>query len=65
MKRRVNINRAAAVVLEQLPLIGPKRAARIVADRRARGPFGSVDDLDRVPGIGPRIVARLRPHVTV
>ena len=47
----VDINRASPKTLERLPLIGPKRAARIVAYRNTHGWFGSVDDLDRVPGI--------------
>ena len=35
-------------------------AGRIVEDRAANGPFASVDDLDRVHGIGPKTVERLR-----
>jgi competence protein ComEA len=40
-------------------------AARIVADRERNGPFRRVDDLERVSGIGPTLLARLRPLVTV
>jgi competence protein ComEA len=35
-----------------IPGVGPGLAGRIVADRAARGPFGSAAELDRVPGIG-------------
>jgi len=63
--KRVNINRASARVLERLPLIGPKRAARIIEHRRSHGYFGSVEDLNLVPGIGGGIMARRRPLVTV
>ena len=35
----VNINTATAAELETLPGIGEKRAADIVADRAANGPF--------------------------
>jgi DNA uptake protein ComE-like DNA-binding protein len=46
--------------LRLLPGIGPARAAAIDADRRAHGPVPRLGDLDRVPGIGPGIVRRLR-----
>ncbi len=62
--RAVDINRASPKTLERLPLIGPKRAARIVAYRNTHGWFGSVDDLDRVPGIGKGILRRIRPFLT-
>lgn len=61
----LDINTATAAELELLPRIGPKLAAAIVADREARGAFKSVDDLDRVPGIGARTVERLRGWVVV
>ena len=37
----------------------------IVDDRERNGPFVSVDDLERVPGIGPSKLAALRDLVTV
>jgi competence protein ComEA len=61
---RLDINRATAAELEALPGIGPVLARRIVEDREANGPFASVDDLDRVEGIGKGIVAKVRDHVT-
>jgi competence protein ComEA len=62
---RLDINRATAAELESLPGIGPVLAGRIVQDREANGPFSSVDELDRVEGIGKGIVAKVRDHVTV
>ncbi len=59
--RLIDINAAPAPALEMLPLIGPVRAQRIVDDRNANGPFARLDDLDRVPGIGPKTIERLRP----
>ncbi len=56
----VNINRAGADELMELPGIGPAKAQAIIANR----PFASVDDLDRVPGIGPATLEVLRPLVT-
>jgi competence protein ComEA len=51
--------------LESLPRIGPALAARIVAERNARGAFGSLDSLEaRVRGIGPALAELLRTRVT-
>lgn len=61
---RLDLGSADAEALEALPGIGPVRAAAILAER-ARRPFVRVEDLDRVPGIGPRSVARLRDWVRV
>jgi competence protein ComEA len=58
---RIDVNSAPATRLEVLPGVGPRLAQRIVADRVERGPFASVDDLDRVTGVGPAIVRRVRP----
>jgi competence protein ComEA len=55
-------DRASAADWERLPGIGPALAARIVADRTARGPFGGPEGLSRVKGIGPKTVERLRPY---
>jgi competence protein ComEA len=64
LKAPIDINKADAQVLQQLPGIGPKLAQRIL-DERAKAPFQSVDDLRRVSGIGPKILERLRPYVKV
>jgi competence protein ComEA len=59
----LNINTANAEALQALPGIGPLLAERIVADREAHGPFRTVEDLLRVPGIGPKRWERIRPLV--
>ena len=59
----ININAASAEALQSLPGIGPALAARIVADREARGPFRTSEDLLRVPGIGPKRWEQIRPLV--
>lgn len=61
----IDVNRASAAELSLLPGVGPSLAAAIVADRESRGPFRRPQDLDRVRGIGPAILARILPHVTV
>ncbi len=63
--RRIDLNRARASELELLPGIGPALARAIVEDRTARGRFATIDDLQRVDGIGPRTVVRVRPFVVI
>lgn len=62
---RVNINTADAAALDKLPGIGPSTAAKIVADRTANGPFATLDDLGRVPGIGPKKLDQLKSAICV
>jgi competence protein ComEA len=57
----VDVNRATVEELASLEGIGPALAARIAAAR----PFASVEDVARVPGIGRRRLARLRPRLTL
>lgn len=59
---RIDVDRAGAEDLARLPRIGPGLAARIVAYREEHGPFGSLEALDQVPGIGPTLLVALRPH---
>ncbi len=61
----VSLNTATIDELTQLPGIGPVRAAAIAEDRRRNGPFRTVEQLDRVRGIGPATVDRLRGRVRV
>lgn len=62
---RVEINSATWVEWMQLEGIGPALANRIVADRHLNGPFVSIEDLERVPGIGTGTLDRLRPSLIV
>jgi comEA protein len=59
----VNINTASEAELQLLPGIGPALAQRIIADRQKNGPYTSVEQLDRVSGIGGKKLEQLRPHV--
>ena len=60
----LDLNAADQAALETLPGIGEALAQRILAYRETHGPFSSVDELQAVDGIGPGILARLRPYVT-
>jgi len=57
---RININTADAEALSELPGIGPKLGAAIVAYREANGPFAVPEDLLHVPGIGEAKLAAMR-----
>jgi competence protein ComEA len=59
----VNINTATPEQLELLPGIGEARASAVVAIRKQRGGFKSVDELTEVKGIGQVALERLRPFV--
>ena len=61
---RIDADRATAGELARLPRVGLALAKAIVADREARGPFGAPEQLDRVPGIGPGLLAAIGPHLT-
>ena len=58
-QEKIDLNTASATELEKLPGVGPKKAAAIVADREANGPFASLQAVvDRVKGIGPSAIAK-------
>jgi len=60
----INVNTAGAELLTELPGIGPSKAAAIVEDREANGPYASAGDLTRVSGIGEGTVAGLEDQIT-
>ena len=60
----VNINTADEWALRELPGIGPVRAEAIV-NTRSELAFSSVEDLERVPGIGPKTRMRIERWVFV
>jgi len=49
----VDLDRAEAAEIERLPRVGKELAQRIVSERTANGPFGSLEGLGRVSGLGP------------
>jgi len=61
----VNINTATKEELTALKGIGDKRAQEIIDYRKKNGDFKSVDDLEKVPGIGPGIMKQIRSEVSV
>lgn len=62
---RIDLNSADEAQLDLLPGIGPGLARRIVENRSRVGLFDSIDNLQRVTGIGPRTIERFRPYVVI
>ncbi|WP_454810906.1 helix-hairpin-helix domain-containing protein [Paenarthrobacter nitroguajacolicus] len=62
---KVNINTASLEELGTLPRVGPVTAQGIIDWRKEHGPFASVDELDAVDGIGPKLMESLKDLVTV
>lgn len=60
---RLDINSATWVEWMQLDGVGEVLARRIVADREQHGPFSGIDDVSRVPGVGPKTLDTIRPHL--
>ncbi|MCA8998339.1 MAG: helix-hairpin-helix domain-containing protein [Planctomycetaceae bacterium] len=60
---QIEINEAGWIEWMQLESVGEVMGRRIVEDREIRGPFLSIDDVDRVSGIGPATMAKIRPHL--
>lgn len=56
-------DRATLQELLRLPRVGPALARTILADRGAKGPFGSLAGFDRVPGVGPKLLESLQPYL--
>lgn len=61
----ININSATKAELEILPGIGPVRAQAILEYRQENGSFDDIEDLQKVPGIGPATFEQLKNLITV
>ena len=61
----ININRASAKEFDGLAGIGPVIAKRIVEYRRINGPFMTIEDLQKVSGIGSAKFEEFKSKVSV
>ena len=61
----ININRATAKQLDALDGVGPVIAQRIVDYRKINGSFLSIDDLQKVSGIGAAKFAQIKAKVRI
>ena len=58
---KININTASSSQLETLPGIGPAYAKRIIESR----PYKSIEDIQKVSGIGPKTFEKLKDKIKV
>lgn len=63
--RLININTAGATELETLPGVGPVTAQNIINHRQSNGPFGSIDEILEVSGIGPAKFEQMKEMIVV
>lgn len=61
----LDLNTASASDLDGLPGIGQSFADRIIEYRTTNGPFASIEDLQKVKGIGAALFAKIAPLVSV
>lgn len=61
----IDINNATQAELEQINGIGAKKAQAIIEYRKQHGAFKSADELEKVPGIGPATLEKIKKDITV
>jgi competence protein ComEA len=62
---QIDLNNATLEQLDTLDGVGPATARKILEYRVQHGPFRSVTDLTRIPGIGPKKLAAMKPRLRV
>ena len=61
----LDLNRASAADLEELPGVGAVLAERIVARRTEQGAYTSLDELREVSGVGSKLYEQIAPLLKV
>jgi competence protein ComEA len=61
----INLNRATKSQLDTLDGIGPVIAQRIIDYRKVNGPFLTIDDIQKVSGIGTAKFAQIKSKIQV
>jgi len=61
----ISLNRASQDELVAIPEIGPVLARKIINYRNHYGPFTSVEEVQRIPGVGKVRYTTIRPFVTI
>lgn len=61
----INLNTANKEELESLTGIGPAKAQAIMDYRKKNGGFKTLDELEKVPGIGPSTLNTVKKEITL
>ncbi len=61
----VNVNTATLSQLTTVKGLGLKKAQAILDYRQQSGPFKKLEDLTQVPGISDKLLAKIKPHLTL
>jgi len=62
---KIDLNKAGQSDLVKIPGIGPVTANRIIVFREANGVFKSINELEKVKGIGKKTVLKISPFVII
>lgn len=63
--KKININTASKEDFMTLSGIGEKKAEDIITYRNSNGPFKTIEDLAKVPGIGEQTLASIKENLTI
>lgn len=64
VRSKVNINTASESELDTIPGVGPATAQKIIEHRRLNGPFGSLERIMDVSGIGEKKFENMKDYIT-
>ncbi len=62
---KINLNLATEREYDNLPGVGPKLAEEIIRDRKVNGRFNTVEDINKVKGIGDAKFHKMEPYLTM
>ena len=62
---KININKADETQLQEIPGIGPAKAAAIIEFREVNGSFNTIDDIKNISGIGDKTFEKLKDLISV
>lgn len=61
----ININKATLEEFKTIKGLGQTKAQAIITYREKNGPFAQITDLQKVPGIGPKIFEKIQSELSL